>query len=387
MIMSTPAPPPTMKALFKETMGSGISLKTVPTPTVEPGSVICQSLVTAMPSQIARRLRPSDGPFLFTHPTPNIPGGYSVGRVVAPGPDATQLKAGQLVICDPFIRGRDDSDVQILWSAFDGPSPASKKLAADSWRHGSLAEYVRAPLENTWAINEARLCGSLSSGGLGYTIPELVSIPVFCVAYGGLRAIDLKAGETIVVSPATGYFSMSTVAIANAMGANVVAVGRDAEKLAKVGEIFPLIKTVVMAGDVAKDTGAILSAAGGHVDVFADVSPPAAVGSNHLESCVAAVKQYGRVVLMGGRADSSLPINYATMVFKNLTIRGSYMYQREDVKGLIKLVESGRLPIGKTGGFPIVGEFPLEKYEEALDMAEKTPFMEGLVTLGSESRI
>ena len=84
---------------------------------------------------------------------------------------------------------------------------------------------------------------------------------------------------------------------------------------------------------------------------------------------------------MGGRADAVIPVNYATMVFKNLTIRGSFMYEREDVKGLIKLAESGRLAIGAIGGFPILAKIPLERYEEALTEAEKDFGMEGIVTV------
>jgi threonine dehydrogenase-like Zn-dependent dehydrogenase len=216
---------------------------------------------------------------------------------------------------------------------------------------------------------------------LGYTVSELVAIPVFCVAYGGFRTVDLKAGETVVVSPATGHFSMSAVAIADAIGASVIAVSRNADRLKQLRDIFPRVKTVVPTGDVAADTQAIVAAAGGYADVFADVSPPAAVGSKHLESCIGAVKQYGRVCLMGGRADPTLPVSYLTMVLKSLTIRGSFMYEREHVKGLIKLVESGRLPIGKAGGFPVVSEVPISRYEEAFAEADKDFGIEGMVTI------
>jgi len=380
MAAPPPAIPPTMKAIVIESIAAGSSLQIVPTPEVHAGSVICQSLVTYISASIASRLRPSEDEPYFTHPLPFSPGGYFISRVVAVGPDATKLKVGQLVLNECFVRGRDDTDVQILWGFFEGHTPASKKLAADYWRNAGQAEYFRSPLENTWALDESRLCGSPSDGGLGYTISELITIPISCVAYGGLRAVDLKAGETIVVSPATGHFSMTAVAIATAIGANVVAVSRNAERLNKLKDIFPLIKTVVPTGDVAKDTQAIV-AAGGYADVFADISPPTATGSKHLESCIGAVKQYGRICLMGGRADAVIPVNYATMVFKNLTIRGSFMYEREDVKGLIKLAESGRLAIGAIGGFPILAKIPLERYEEALTEAEKDFGMEGIVTV------
>lgn len=376
----TIAIPSMMKAVVKDSVNGGSSLKTVPTPEVHPGSVICQSLAFYMAAMIASRLRPSDEPTMLTHPTPMIPGGYIIGRVVVAGPDATKLKVGQLVLVEPFFRGRDDPDVQILWGTFDGLTPASKKMAANYWRDGGLSEYFRSPLENTWALDESRLCGNPSNEGLGYTIPELVVMAILCVAYGGLRAVDLKAGETIIVSPATGQFSMSAVAIATAIGANVIAVSRNAERLKTLQGLFPLIKTVVPTDDVAADTQALV-AAGGFADVFADISPPAATGSKHLESCMGAVKQYGRICLMGGRADPTLPISCLTMVFKSLTIRGSWMYERDDVKGLIKLVESGKLLIGKAGGFPILSEVPLERHEDALTEAEKDLGLAGFIAV------
>ncbi|KAK0702774.1 hypothetical protein B0H67DRAFT_595085 [Lasiosphaeris hirsuta] len=375
----TPEIPPTMKALVYESKDTGITLNTVPTPKVHPGAVLCKVLASYISAGIGERLGPSAGPVFLTHPIPMIPGVYSIGRVVAIGPDTTKLTVGQLVLIDPFVRGRDDSDVQILLAAFDGPTPASKKLAAEYWRNGTYAEYVRSPLENTWALDEARLCGSPSDGGLGYTIPELIAIPIFTCCYGGLRGIDLKAGETIIISPATGHFSMSAVAIANAIGANVTAVSRNAERLKKLQEMFPLIRTVIPTGDVAKDTEAIV-AGGGLADVVMDVSPPAATGSTYIESCIGALKQYGRISLMGGRMDPKLPIGFFQLMFKNLTVRGQYAYEREDVKGLIKLVESGRLPIGKKAGLPTVAEVSLEQFKDALAAAARDPGLTGFVT-------
>jgi hypothetical protein len=42
-------------------------------------------------------------------PTPIIPGCGAIGRVRALGPDATKLKIGDWVFCDPTVRSRDDA--------------------------------------------------------------------------------------------------------------------------------------------------------------------------------------------------------------------------------------------------------------------------------------
>jgi threonine dehydrogenase-like Zn-dependent dehydrogenase len=319
-----------------------------------------------------------------------IPGAYAVGRVAATGPDTTSLTTGQLVLMEPFVRGRDDGNVQILWGGYDGPTPASKRLMAEQWRDAVLAEYVRAPLENTWVLDEQRLCGSPaaadekgvngSRGGLGLAVSDLVHIATAAVVYGGMRGIDLKAGETIVVAPATGLFSCAAVAVADAMGANVIAASRNAEGLAKLTAFFPRVRTVVLTGDVDKDTAA-LRAPTGPVDAFMDVSPPQATGSSHLAAGMAAVRQYGRISLMGGRADTALPINHMALVFNNLTIRGQYMYERDDVRGVIRLVESGLLRLGKDAVLHCQGEYTLGDYRTGFREAASSSNMGGMFVI------
>ena len=49
------------------------------------------------------------------------------------------------------------------------------------------------------------------------------------------------------------------------------------------------------------------------------------------------------------------------------------MYEREDVRGVIKLAETGVLKFGESGGAETVGRYPLEEWEEAVDIAAKNP--------------
>ena len=64
---------------------------------------------------------------------------------------------------------------------------------------------------------------------------------------------------------------------------------------------------------------------------------------------------------------------YMMAMIKNLTIRGQYMYERDDVRGIIKLVEAGVLKLGKSGGHEVVGEFKLEEWAEGLECAAANP--------------
>ena len=107
----------------------------------------------------------------------------------------------------------------------------------DVWRDGSYAQYVRAPLENVFALNEERLCGNPSSGiGLGHTPEDLTAFLPMLVPYGGLRDVHLQPGETVIIAPATGPFGSAAVKVALAMGAKVIAMGRNQNVLMKLAE-------------------------------------------------------------------------------------------------------------------------------------------------------
>ena len=81
----------------------------------------------------------------------------------------------------------------------------------DAWLNGCYADYTRVPLENCYALNEKTFLGSPAEGGLGYSVADLTYLSAQVITYGGLRSIDLKAGETIIVAPATGAVSSTAV--------------------------------------------------------------------------------------------------------------------------------------------------------------------------------
>lgn len=336
------------------------AVESLPFPLPGPGSVTVRILHCLVHNNAARQYR-GEGQIKPSYPS--VFGGYAVGRVAAIGPDTTAMKPGQLVIVDPFVHARDDPDVVILWGVFDGLDERTKRFTKTNWRDGCWAEYARAPLENTWPLDE-----DLFIGKLGLQIQDLVHLGPLVVVYSGLRKINVQAGETIVIAPATGVFSGGAISVARAMGVNVIAGGRNAEGLTALEARYPDIKTVRLSGG-SEDTAALEAL--GPIDAFIDVAPPEATDSAYLGSCMLAVRREGRVCLMGGRGDASLPYPYSAMVFKDLTIRGSWMYEPQHVRGLLKLVASGKLNIGAGGGMEVIGSYPLDKFEEAMEHGTK----------------
>ncbi|KAH8654955.1 chaperonin 10-like protein [Tricladium varicosporioides] len=343
-----------------------IGIKEMPMPEVIPGSLIVKILTTSAEHSMLN-IMAGQVPGL-TLSTPFVPGTRAIGRVAAIGPDATTLEPGQLVILDPFIRGRDNPDVQLLWGAgVFGGDPRAIKLNNESWKDGMTAEYVRAPLENTYMLDEKRLLGSPSEGGLGYTTGDLMHIPRQVVAYGGLRGINLQSGETVIVAPATGAYSGAAVEVASAMGARVIAVGRNLEILKAVAAANPRVEIVQLKNNFEEDLAALQKF--GTIDAYIDISPHIANDSTHVRSCMMALKQYGRVSLMGV-LQNDIAIPYMMAVLKNITIRGQYMYEKEHVRGIIKLAESGVLKYGKAAGHEVLGRFGLDDWEKAFEIAK-----------------
>ncbi|KAJ7855977.1 chaperonin 10-like protein [Mycena olivaceomarginata] len=347
--------PPKHRALILNSTRDPLDISVVEqtSPQAGPGSAVIRVLSAAVLSYAGEVY---SGRKPYPYPTPFIPGSSAVGRVAAVGPDATLFQPGQLVYFDSFIVGRDDPTSLILHGINSGPTPGSVKLMEGEWRDSTYAEYAKVPLENCFPLDEARLLGDLR-----YKIEDLIYIGALSVPFGGLRDIGVKAGEKVIVAPATGAFGGAAVIAALAMGARVVAMGRNAEALERVKAMNPdRISVVLNTGDVTADTKELTK--DGPADGFLDISPREAVTSTHLQSCILALRREGRASLMGGQLDL-VPMPIRTIMRYNLTVKGKWMYTKDDmrVRGYLKLSAAGGIQTART--------FPLEDFAAAFDAA------------------
>lgn len=247
----------------------------------------------------------------------------------------------------------------------DGGSEKSKKLANEAWRNGTWTTHAVVPLENVTPLNEEVLLGKY-----GYDITELTYFTRLSVVYGGMSTMGVKPGETVIVGPATGQFGGATVEVASALGARVIALGRNTEVLSHLKKAFARVETVVLSGDVDKDTEAIQ--AFGPADAFIDFSPVMATDLTHITSAIRALRRRGRVALMGG-ANVDVSIPYWLVMLNSLEIKGRWMYTRQELKEVVRLVEAGLLKLGKSVGHKVNGKFTLDEWQAALDTAAKYP--------------
>ena len=350
------------RALVLETIEEGFQLKTVPTPQPSFGSAIVRVIGVEV---LSYHREVYNGHRNYSFPKPLVGGCSAIARIEAPGPDAVALQPGQLVFVDCVVRGRDDSSAIFLSAIHEGGSDGSRKLMRDVWRDGTFAEFAKVPLENCIPLDEVRLCRDL-----GYSLQDLTYIGFLLVPYGGLRDIKLEPGETVVVCPATGGFGGAGVQVAIAMGARVIALGRNENELARLKEHVKKgipgasVETLKITGDEHTDTAALQ--AFGTIDAVLDLSPPEAGNSTHLKSAIMALRRGGRCSLMG--------FNHAFLamwkiVGDDISMRGKLMYEREDMMQFVKMLERGLFPTGKE--FVDTRVFPLEDWRKCFDKASE----------------
>jgi threonine dehydrogenase-like Zn-dependent dehydrogenase len=336
--------PTEYRALVLDKVGGDFHGKTLPMPKPVHGSVIIRVLAAEV---LSYHREIYGGQRAYDFPLPLVGGCSAIGRVVAVGPDATLLQPGQLVYGDCVIHGRDDHSSSFFSAIHEGGTDGSRKLMRNVWRDGTFAEYASLPLENCIPLDEKRLCQDL-----GYTFQDLVYISWLLVAFGGLRDIKLAPGETVIVFPATGAFGGAGVQVAIAMGARVIAMGRNEKELARLkshvlsGTPGAGIETVKLTSDEETDTAALR--AFGPIDAVLDFTPPAAAHSKHLRSAIRSLRNGGRVSEMGFIGQDVLNSTVSwEIVSRNITLQGKLMYEREDILLFVKMMERGLFPKGE----------------------------------------
>jgi D-arabinose 1-dehydrogenase-like Zn-dependent alcohol dehydrogenase len=358
------------QAIVLSDFSKPLEVKELPVPIATSGSVVVKVLALYLLDYTKNVL---NGKLGYPLHLPMTPGGSCVGRVQSIGSDTTSLKEGQLVITDPTITARDNPSVQFLLGIHAGATPSTQPLSGNEWKNGSMAQFVKMPLENVYPLDEEVLLK-----GQGYAVTDLPLLQKLMIPYGGLADAGVQVGDTVIVAPATGSFGGAAVLTALRMGAKVVACGRNQGALDKLTEAMKgvsggRLKTVAWKGDAGRDADMLKTAVGGRgADVYIDFSPPAAGAGgktpSHMTLSIAALKNRGTCVLMGGLT-GSIELPHMLLMFNNIIVRGKFMYEREQALQLIKMAESGLLKLGSAVGHEVVRTYGLNEIGEALDVA------------------
>lgn len=244
---------------------------------------------------------------------------------------------------------------QVCIQGWIAPSPGAKTLQSH-FRHGAFAEQMLLPLENVISLERIR---SLDPA-------KLVWLGTMLVPYGGLLAANVQAGQTVLVTGATGHFGSAGVAVALAMGAaQVIAPGRNEQVLNTLVRLFgSRVRPVLLSKqDETIYSKRFKEAADGPIDCLLDM-----LGSIRdtivTRSSIMALRPEGTAVLMGG-VDANVDIPYKYVMRNSLVVRGQYMYPRHAPLLLTGLIRSGLLNLEPFS----IQAFPLEQANQAVEYA------------------
>jgi NADPH:quinone reductase-like Zn-dependent oxidoreductase len=274
---------------------------------------------------------------------PMVIGNEVAGTVEKAGELVTTLKAGDRVCCKPFqVCG-------LCRRCRNGMETACTKRRGV---RGGYAEYV--------TITEEALV----------KIPDNVTFEQACmlgastgVALNAVRDVaQVKIGERVLVTGASGGCGIPSVEIARASGCTVIAVTRSEAKRAELLEIGAHHVVVAPDGhDFSKDVLALTGDLSGQEGVEAVIDN---VGSRVFTACFKSLAVGGRYAFVGQLFREDISINPARIFFKRAHFKGVGSCRRDQLEDAIKLVAAGTVR-------PRVARvLPLEKVAEAHALVE-----------------
>lgn len=323
-----------MKAWQLERLGGALSLQERPIPEAPAGAVVVRMQASALMSYVRDYV---EGKLPIYHAPDGafVPGGNGNGVVHAVGAGVWHLRPGQRVVLSSHLVASENvrEPAQILLGITAHGAVAERMQ--DDWRDGSLAQYAVVPASVVTPAD-----------GLDDVDPVRLAVSTRClVPLGGLLRGRLAAGETVVVSGATGAYGSAAVMLALAMGAaRVVALGRNADALKALADIGDKrLLPLPLSGDAQTDSDVIRQATNGGTDLAFDMVGGARDPHMTL-TALRSLARGGRLVLMGSMS-VPLPIPYTEVMLNDWEILGQFMYPRDAYRRLLDLIRSGQLDL------------------------------------------
>lgn len=319
-----------MKAVIYEAFSTPPQIQQVPDPTPAAHGVVVKVMATG----VCR----SDWHGWVGHDTdielPHVPGHELAGIVEAVGKDVTKWKKGDRVTV-PFVGGCGACP-----ECYSGNQQVCDKQFQPGFTHwGSFAEYV--------AIHHA----DINLVELPETLDFATAASLGCRFVTSFRAVvdqgKVSAGQWVAVHGCGGV-GLSAIMIANALGANVIAIDISNEKLDLARTLGAA--AAVNATQVANVVEAVMeiTKGGAHVSLDALGHPSTCFNS------ISNLRKRGKHIQVGLMlAENSTPqIPMSKVIAHELEILGSHGMQAHRYDAMLAMMQSGKLApqklIGKT---------------------------------------
>jgi NADPH:quinone reductase-like Zn-dependent oxidoreductase len=252
---------------------------------------------------------------------PHINGADGAGEIAEINGDSKDLKVGDRVVinanlgcgtCEFCLAGKDN--LCLNWH-----------LLGETIR-GTYAEYVCVPLRQLYKLPDDFDFHQAAAAAL-----------VYLTAWQSLvKRGNLHSGESVLIVGAGGGVNTASVQIAKLLGAQVVMVGSDTQKLAKAESIgADILIDRSKESDWSKAVYLATNKRG--VDVVVDN-----VGTTFMQS-LRVLRKGGRLLTVGNSGAPKFEIDNRYIFAKHLSIIGSTMGTLADFKEVMDLIAAGKL--------------------------------------------
>jgi NADPH:quinone reductase-like Zn-dependent oxidoreductase len=277
-------------------------------------------------------------------PLPHTLGSDAAGVVAAVGEDVSGVEVGQAVLLDPGLGcGRCER------CAAGEQSQCARFGIIGEARAGTFAEYVTCPAHGCYPKPE------------GWSFEDAAALGLtFLTAYRMLfTRARLLPGEVVLIHGIGGGVATSALVLAAAAGARAIVTSGSAGKLARARDLGAWETIDYKAGGEPVGKAALRLTGGRGVDVVVETAGKATWGDS-----VAACRKGGRIVTCGATTGDAPALIHA-IFWKQLSVLGSSMGSREDMRQVVALAHQG-------GIRPVVDRvFPFAEAIEALRRMER----------------
>ena len=320
----------------------------MPTPEVRPTDVLVRVRAVAL-NHLDLWIRRGLPRLRLTFP--HIPGADVAGTVERVGGAVTTIGEGEEILISPGL------SCGVCAACVAGEDNLCARYAIlGEHRHGGYAEYVAVPEANILP-KPAQL-----------SFEEAASLPlVFLTAWNMLvDQAKLRFGETVLVWGAGSGVGSAGIQIAKVHSARVIAISGSPWKLERAKALGADEVIDYRERDVGDAVRTLTDRRG--VDVVFDH-----VGAATWQTSLRALARGGRLVTCGATSGAEAPTDIRYIYGRRLSIHGSWMGTKANLRAAMRLVDQGRLR-------PVVHEvFPLEDAARAQDVMERSEHFGKLV--------
>ena len=252
---------------------------------------------------------------------PHVGGSDVAGFVESVGPGVEGWESGDRVVVNPALWcGRCE------WCARGEHSLCESFRILGEHVAGGAAEKVAVPARNLFPLPD------------DYPYEEAAAVPlVYQTAWRALMGrAGLRAGETVLITGASGGVSTAAVQIARLAGARVLAVTSGPQNAERVRDLGADMVIDRLEEDFSRAAWQATDRRG--VDVVLD-----GVGESMWEGCVRALARDGRLVTYGATTGPEGTLDIRRMFWKQVRVMGSTMASRGEFERVMGLVFDGRL--------------------------------------------